>query len=469
MKGWKLVGQQQTATKMETTKNKRPRKDRDSIAISVDGKKFVTSKSNLRSHCTYFASSLSEEWRNNHDDEDTATDQTIIHLDQDPEAFKILLNYFRYGFVNYRDLKSREVLMLIEFLGVESLLTEIKSKVIRHKYEEVHNEVFSTPDDENHEDEEDADCYCCRLFDEEYCSIVKAIKIGILPKLLASPSQHRRWLRPATQPKKEYAFMTISDEATLVPDIEGMMSDGAYDVAFVQSIDANILVHVFSCLQVQQPTQPSQNPNSLFTEVDDCHTYLEALNKLHQLGYTTLVEEYVDIPQAPQATFQGHSMRLCFSRDVVDEKDNAIERTKRESIIVYDDDEVKLNKRKQFVAVINTPDEVFIMAEHVQQQPHPTRRVLYGLHDLNGFYGRRSSRLTKITFNNNNANVEPNDSNLSSWLKQHNYSKLEKYVSQTFQKVYRHGLETESRRVNNAEQSRRVANITVKVYSRPLP
>ncbi|EJK67078.1 hypothetical protein THAOC_11936 [Thalassiosira oceanica] len=95
---------------------KRRRRGR-TLTLNVGGEEFAASASTLTSNSHYFAALLSGDWSESGDDE--------LYVDQDPEAFKVLLDYMRSGMVKVSAVDEK-VLLLAEFLGVERLVSAAK-------------------------------------------------------------------------------------------------------------------------------------------------------------------------------------------------------------------------------------------------------------------------------------------------------------------------------------------------------
>ncbi|EED94334.1 predicted protein, partial [Thalassiosira pseudonana CCMP1335] len=88
------------------------------IRIDVGGRVFCVSKSTLADSASYFESLLSDRWAAKEDDSD-------VFIDQDPDAFEILLTFMRCGIVHLPkgDLYlSKKALILAEYLGLHGFL-----------------------------------------------------------------------------------------------------------------------------------------------------------------------------------------------------------------------------------------------------------------------------------------------------------------------------------------------------------
>ena len=135
-----------------------PKRRGDRVVLDVGGRKFVTSVVTLESNSTYFHSLFSRHWVEHNDD---------CFVDQNSDAFAVILDYMREHFIDIEAINTK-VLLQIEYLGVESLLTAVKVKMHCNM-----NPAFSGT-------EEDA----VHSFDKKYGGIKNAIGCGDLPKYL---------------------------------------------------------------------------------------------------------------------------------------------------------------------------------------------------------------------------------------------------------------------------------------------
>ena len=149
-------------------KAKRPRCGR--VTLDVGGEKFATSASTLTSNSHYFAALLSGDWSESGDEE--------LYIDQDPAAFKVLLDYMRSGMIKVAEVNEK-VLLLAEFLGMERLVSAAK---IRWLVNLGHGPSLS-------DDCTDADIVAA--FDEECGGISEAIGAGLFPTFLAMDSESK--------------------------------------------------------------------------------------------------------------------------------------------------------------------------------------------------------------------------------------------------------------------------------------
>ena len=139
------------------------------MVVDVGGREFVTSVSTLSHSSIYFSSHFSGRWNNGSGSSDEKKDEEepYYFLDQDADAFAILLNYMREGIVNIKDLNAR-VLLQAEFLGIETLLKAVKVKTYCNT-----NPSFKGTEDE-----------AVAGFIAKYGDVRKAITYGDLPKYL---------------------------------------------------------------------------------------------------------------------------------------------------------------------------------------------------------------------------------------------------------------------------------------------
>ena len=141
---------------------------RGRVVLDVGGTAFVSSRSTLEAHSTYFRSLLMR-WN----EDASATDP--IFVDADPDAFACCLSYMRSNTVvlpaHDLGLCSR-VLVLAEFLGLEDLLEEVKAKAMAHMCPD--GEVTDT-------------ATAAAAFDETVGTLQQAISTDVLPARFFTP------------------------------------------------------------------------------------------------------------------------------------------------------------------------------------------------------------------------------------------------------------------------------------------
>ena len=214
-------------------------KSRDFIKINVGGTIFSTSKTNLRASFSYFESSLSSDWHDDDDDEET------LFLDQDPETFKTLLHFMRYPFIKASSITG-ELLIMAEFLGMDLLLNA--SKVCAYRY--MHGvECRGKTINE-----------ICLAFDHKYGGMISVVRRGILPDNIKPSTDYY---------EKEYASLIVS---TLVA-VAHYDVDPAVDPAHDQ------------ISYVGQPMSTTVLLSSHFKGSNHM-SFLDAMNLLHEHGFT---------------------------------------------------------------------------------------------------------------------------------------------------------------------------------------
>ena len=95
----------------------------DRVVVDVGGTRFSTSTSTLTASSSYFQRLFSDRWASSDDE---------CFLDGDPEPFAILLSYMRRGHLDLPESLAQRVLLEAEFLGVDSLLVEVKARAHRN-------------------------------------------------------------------------------------------------------------------------------------------------------------------------------------------------------------------------------------------------------------------------------------------------------------------------------------------------
>lgn len=180
---------------------RRPRRRRryqsDRVVLDVGGEKFVTSKSTLLTNSAYFAAQFSSLWDSDEEDDNEeeyqshcqydngSNHQQEYFLDQDPAPFSVLLSYMRKAMIKIEDLADLEVLLLAEFLGMETIVSAVKLKCFRNMY----------PDSEVAEKE------ALNQFNDELGNIKNAVSAGFLPRFLLESNSRKN--------SKEYAIATF--------------------------------------------------------------------------------------------------------------------------------------------------------------------------------------------------------------------------------------------------------------------
>jgi len=152
---------------IDTNTNSSSRNDR--IIIDVGGTQFVSSKSTLSTNSSYFQALLSQTWTHETETETETNKNFDFFVDQNPNAFKVLLDFMRKGCIEVEQLTS-DVLLQAEFLGMEDLIRAVKCRSYRNYF------VFEScvSDDET-----------VVLFDERLgTSIMKLVTTGFLPRYL---------------------------------------------------------------------------------------------------------------------------------------------------------------------------------------------------------------------------------------------------------------------------------------------
>ena len=221
------------------------------IELNVGGTIFTTSISTLTGYSSYFKAKFSQEWFHDaslrsEENENVEYDNKKpiqVFLDQNPEPFRILLEFMRSGCISSDDVCKTQVLIQAEYLGIHDLLCAVKYRAYRNK----HPEVYASPQD------------VIQLFDSKYGGAIKhSIAQGILPKYIMQ-----------REVRKEYALLGKSA--------------------------GRFLVQVPKCLFEERKTEEEIANDNLSAEsgsVPLCPLFLDCLNWLGMHGFTTL-----DIPE----------------------------------------------------------------------------------------------------------------------------------------------------------------------------
>lgn len=99
------------------------------VKVQVGGETFITTRATLEPASAYFARLFATEWSSGAPDEE-------LFLDRDPDVFRVLLSFMRSGKAcvlpqGDQALFSR-VLLDAEFLGIDSLIEQVKVRVQKH-------------------------------------------------------------------------------------------------------------------------------------------------------------------------------------------------------------------------------------------------------------------------------------------------------------------------------------------------
>ena len=227
---------------------KAKKKGRDIVKVDVGGRIFTAAKSTLVFSSNYFASIFKDEWQQGADDGEDGED--IPYIDQDPDDFAVLLGFMRRGFIEQSKL-TVAVIFLADFLGVDALLTSVRSTAYRC----MNPLTLCRLSDQE----------ACHKFDEKYGGIEQAIKGGILPKAVK---------REGEIAVEQYAYIIVYK--TMVRD--PVLENSVYETYYTQ-------------LWVQSRSLPPDNVSPRPYLVPDCHTYLEAENWLAKGGFDRVSDD----------------------------------------------------------------------------------------------------------------------------------------------------------------------------------
>ncbi len=174
------------------------------VVLNVGGTRFESSRSTLERASSYFRSLLTR-W-------DDASDAEPLFIDCDANAFEVLLSYMRIGVLtlpqNDEALCIR-VLMHAEYLGLESLLEEVKIKA----YVNMH------PGSEDHP-------ASVAAFDEEVGSLADAVAMKVLPA---------RYFAPAEPPPPPPPERVVKALMPATPGTKAVFTDGDFDIGHALS------------------------------------------------------------------------------------------------------------------------------------------------------------------------------------------------------------------------------------------
>lgn len=253
---------------MASPQPKRQRRGQDQIKIDVGGSVFVTSTSTLQFHSTYFASRFSSQWKS--DDNSDEKEEETFFLDQDPQAFSILLSYMRTGCIDQADL-TKAVLAMSEFLGLTELIKAVKYTAFCY----LHPEQLVDETGKIIVEEEEI----CRMFDEKHGGLLDALRSGLLPASVQPPE--------TTRGPREVAQLTIY--MTKITTGNPIWGDSLFTKV---------------CVGESQSMVPG------------CHSFLDGLNWLHRHGFVRKEKR----PPSVNVIIDRHiKSRFWFSRSLNDE------------------------------------------------------------------------------------------------------------------------------------------------------
>ena len=166
----------------------------DRVVVDVGGTRFCTSTSTLTASSSYFQRLFSDRWASSSEDE--------CFLDGDPEPFAILLSYMRRGHLDLPESLAQRVLLEAEFLGVDSLLVEVKARAHRNLHPE-----FRDCSDAN----------AAASFDAEHGGLRDALRSGVLPA---------RYYAPPPEPKVVQLFPAPEGQRVRVWNDDDVVTGG---------------------------------------------------------------------------------------------------------------------------------------------------------------------------------------------------------------------------------------------------
>lgn len=154
-----------------------PCRSTEPINVDIGGVPFRLSKTTLVNNSSYFESLLAERWQSA-DEKDASA---AIFVDQDPDAFKILLDYMRTLMVYLpRDdaYLCKKTLLLAEYLGVHGFLVTVKATTMKN---------IARRDDYLSDEAAEA-----AQFDARFGNLRTAVGKGLLPVCFFPPSDDLR-------------------------------------------------------------------------------------------------------------------------------------------------------------------------------------------------------------------------------------------------------------------------------------
>ena len=170
----------------------------DRVVVDVGGTRFCTSTSTLTASSSYFQRLFSDRWASSSEDE--------CFLDGDPEPFAILLSYMRRGHLDLPESLAQRVLLEAEFLGVDSLLVEVKARAHRNLHPEF---------------QDSSDANAAASFDAEHGGLRDALRSGVLPARYYAPPPEPKVVQlfPAPEGQRVRVWKKDDDVGTTVGTI----------------------------------------------------------------------------------------------------------------------------------------------------------------------------------------------------------------------------------------------------------
>lgn len=238
--------------------------DDSPVDLDVGGAAFRAAPSTLRANSTYFSGLLRRDpsWRRPRDGGGSGGGRTApTFVDQDPDAFRVLLSFMRKGCVDVEELASVDVLLLAEFLGMDKLLAAAKCRAYRN----LHPEFRASGSDEE----------ALEAFGAAYGTVPEAVSSGVLPGALLPAARKRG--------PKEYCTLVLKGKEyrKFVP-----VPPEEHDDTFM---DFELVAEVKTVSERDAST---------------CGTFLDSLNWLSKNGYRTYEgTELTDITEWRKLSF----------------------------------------------------------------------------------------------------------------------------------------------------------------------
>ncbi|CAJ1969766.1 unnamed protein product [Cylindrotheca closterium] len=425
----------------------------DYVKLNVGGRIFSCSKITLTSCSGYFSSMFSNDWQGTceHEIKDTIS---VYFLDQDPDAFQILLSYMRNGFIRSSAI-TETVLIEAEFLGLDSLIKSVKCSAYRY----LHNHHSQSL-------QEDETCNC---FDEKYGGILSSIQQGILPQSI----------QPSVRGRKEFAHLGISNDTAVIPTSNNSGNENLpclmTKLILSQACWRNDNDDSTSTpTTIQTPTESQQSSSAELLATGDppyCFpTLIESLNWLHRNGFVEKETDFLhccaDIydqqPIDPRIIqLFGHTW---FSRRVVkgeEESKNISTIPHWESPILYDDGPSGMNQNVNRTLLMDRREFAAMVSLFPEYQGDPLKRE---------FVVAPSTGKINLKVIDDAAEVGYATSytkyihkNPVQWLATQGYTRAEREYSKSLQQLYREG----SSKVHLWDNET-ISRIHVRVFSRDL-